>query len=34
MVRNTDKFDFAAAKARVSGFLSELLTLSEKEGGI
>ncbi|MDR0424362.1 MAG: nucleotidyl transferase AbiEii/AbiGii toxin family protein [Clostridiales Family XIII bacterium] len=31
MVRNTDKFDFAAAKARVSGFLSELLTLSENE---
>jgi hypothetical protein len=31
MVRNTDKFDFAAAKARVSGFLSELLALSERE---
>jgi hypothetical protein len=31
MIRNADRFDFAAAKARVSGFLSELLTLPEKE---
>jgi hypothetical protein len=31
MIRNADRFDFAAAKARVSEFLSELLTLPEKE---
>jgi predicted nucleotidyltransferase component of viral defense system len=31
MIRNADRFDFAAAKARVSKFLSELLTLPEKE---
>ena len=31
MIRNAEKFDFTSAKDRVSGFLSELLTLSEKE---
>jgi hypothetical protein len=31
MIRNADKFDFASAKARVSEFLSELLTLGDRE---
>lgn len=31
MIRNADKFDFVAAKNRVSEFLSELLTLNDRE---
>ena len=31
MIRNAERFDFAAAKERVTVFLSELLTLTDKE---